>query len=54
MMEKYFNEMEIADELGIPHEAVKDLLSEKMDITKTDVDKLLHCMVRKVKNGMMV
>lgn len=48
MLETYFNEMEIAEELGIPNDAVKDLLEDRMDITKTDIDKLLTRMVKKM------
>jgi|GEM_PF-6373815 len=47
-METHFNEMEIATELGIPQDAVIDLLAGKMEIKKVDVDKLLASLVKKL------
>jgi len=49
MLENFFTELEIAEELGIPEEAVKDLLANKMELNKSDVDKLLSKMAKKMK-----
>lgn len=49
MLEKYFTDTEIAEELGIPADAVKDLLDDKMELHKSDIDKLLSKMAEKLK-----
>jgi len=48
MLEQYFSNNEIAEELGIPIDSVKDLLEHKMELNKTDVDKLLRRMAKKL------
>lgn len=48
MLEAYFTKKEIAKELGIPVKAVKDLLEDKMEFQKADIDKLLKKMIEKL------
>lgn len=48
MIECYFSENEIAQELDIPMDAVKDLLAGNMEINKADVDKLLNRLEEKL------
>ena len=49
MLEKYFANTEIANELGIPHDAVRDVLADNWDWQKVDVDRLLDALARKLK-----
>ena len=41
MIQDYFTDSEIAEELGIDKDAVRDLLDDKGEWQKADVDKLL-------------
>ena len=48
MIEYYFSDEEIASELCIPLDTVKDLLADNMEWQKTDVDKLLQRLAKKL------
>ena len=48
MIEDYFSHAEIAEELDIPKDAVKDLLADKGEWQKADIDKLLSRLAKKI------
>lgn len=49
MVEDYFTVAEIANLLGIPEDAVKDILADKWEWHKADVDRLLDALAKKLK-----
>ena len=52
MIEDYFTNAEIADELEIPQDAVRDLMADNGEWQKADIDKLLDRLAAKLKNDM--